>query len=342
MKQILFLILLSLSFSIKSQALVYDIPLHVRCSSYPANAAKVYAVNYRYGYFCFSNYQLLQGYQELTPKDYFDIFAKEKDYDFSVDLKRVIAHTYSSCYLVRLMPVDNGYSFVGLSRAQYIGKGWDWLSVFNDVEIYNSYFRLDTDSSDFVFNPENIDDKNYHDCQNEYGEDNKYIYCVDRQTWVAGYVNCDYMKENEDGTCVFVGDPNCFPENPNEYLYAVFARVVISNFKEKEVYLYPRANEIGDEVTLTCTRDDFDYWIEEGTGRHIAKNPYTFTVTGKETYTAHFGDPSKIAFHQLPSGKESSSLTAHPSSVYDLQGRKVNVNDKKGIYIKNGRKQVIR
>ena len=150
------------------------------------------------------------------------------------------------------------------------------------------------------------------------------------------------MKENEDGTCVFVGDPNCFPENPNEYLYAVFARVVISNFKEKEVYLYPRANEIGDEVTLTCTRDDFDYWIEEGTGRHIAKNPYTFTVTGKETYTAHFGDPSKIASHQLPSGKESSSLTAHPSSVYDLQGRKVNVNDKKGIYIKNGRKQVIR
>ena len=77
MKQILFLILLSLSFSIKSQALVYDIPLHVRCSSYPANAAQVYAVNYRYGYFCFSNYQLLQGYQEFTPKDYFDIFAKD-------------------------------------------------------------------------------------------------------------------------------------------------------------------------------------------------------------------------------------------------------------------------
>ena len=143
----------------------------------------------------------------------------------------------------------------------------------------------------------------------------------------------------------WTGPSEIFPENPNEYVYAVFTRVTVCNERKNEIIIYPRANEIGDEVTLTCTRDDFDYWIEEGTGRHIAKNPYTFTVTGKETYTAHFGDPSKVVPLQLPRGGEngfSSSDAHHSSFVYDMQGRKMNFNDKKGIYIKNGRKQVIR
>ena len=337
MKQIFFLILLCLGFYIKSYAGVADVPLHLRCSSYPLCASKVYAVNYYYGYL----YGRGEHRDDIScPKDYFDLFVTEEDYASQIDFNMIVAFGYSSSYLVRVIPTDDGYSFVGLSRAKYTGEFWEWRKYATT----DSYVLAEFDNSDFVFDPENLDDEHITNCGDYlHREDHKYIFKISSPVWIGGCVSDLYMQYNKERTSFeFVGDPNCFPENPNEYLYAVFARVVISNFKEKEVFLYPRANEIGDEVTLTCTRDDFDYWIEEGTGRHIAENPYTFTVTGKETYTAHFVNQTKIAPLQLPSGKEGSSLTAHPSSDYDLQGRKVNVNDKKGIYIKGGQKRVIR
>ena len=337
MKRILFYILLCLGFYIKSYAGVADVPLHLRCSSYPLCASKVYVVNYYYDYL----YGRGEHHNDIScPKDYFDLFVKEEDYASQIDFNMIVAYGYSSSYLVRVIPTDDGYSFVGLCRAQYTGDFWDWRNYATT----DSYVLAEFDNSDFVFDPENLEDKYIINCGDYLRrEDHKYIFKIVQPVWIGGCVSGLYMQFNKEGTSnEFVGDPNCFPENPNEYVYAVFARVVISNFKEKEVYLYPRANEIGDEVTLTCTRDDFDYWIEEGTGRHIAENPYTFTVTGKETYTAHFEDPSKIASHQLPSGKEGSSL-------YDLSGRKlpslqggVGGRLHKGVYIQGGKKFVVK
>ena len=51
------------------------------------------------------------------------------------------------------------------------------------------------------------------------------------------------------------------------------------------------ANKVGDEVTITANLLDetakFDYWTDSK-GNKITQNPYTFTVEGVETYTAHF------------------------------------------------------
>ena len=316
--------------------------IHLRCSSYPLCAAKVYAVSkrYYYDYNSYIYYVLSKKEKWVSAEEYFNIFVKEEDYASTIDVR--IATTNYKGYMVRIIPIDDGYSFVGLSRAQFTGEVVDWIEIWN-TSVNNGdgdpidYYRQDVEESDFVFDPERILPPPYYQQELE-----KNIFVVWMESLIGGYFTTDWLVTT-NGITEFVGDPNCFPENPNEYLYAVFARVVISNFKEKEVYLYPRANDIGDEVTLTCTRDDFDYWIEEGTGRHIAENPYTFTVTGKETYTAHFGDPSKIALHQLPSGKEGSSLTAHPSSDYDLQGRRVkNGEMRKGVYIQNGKKIIVK
>ena len=324
----------------KSYAWITGEPIHLRCSSYPLCAAKVYAVcskNY-YDYDSYIYYVLSNKEKLVSAEEYFNIFVKEEDYASTIDVK--IAATNTAGYMVRIIPIDDGYSFVGLSRSQFTGEVVDWRQIWNTSN-YNGnpidYYRQDVEESDFVFDPERIMTTIYQQ------ELEKNIFVVHMESLIGGYFRDDWLVTT-DGITEFVGDPNCFPENPNEYLYAVFARVVISNFKEKEVYLYPRANEIGDEVTLTCTRDDFDYWIEEGTGRHIAENPYTFTVTGKETYTAHFADPSKIASHQLPSGKEGSSL-------YDLSGRRVANSSEfqgssfklpKGVYIQNEKKVVIK
>ena len=328
MKRSIFLLLFLMSF-LSSHSLVYNlVPFHLRCSSYPLNAGVVYA---------FSEYEFAGKLNNDSWWEIFDNYVSDEEYKHTIDLKMIV-QTYAG-YYAKVIPVDSGYSFLGFTRAIFIRddiKYWDYWDEEKD------YFYPDVKESDFNFDPELV---------YAYPNESERMYYWDTPaSHACGFINDTYFSRcEEEGYFpilgwkhTWTGPSDIFPENPNEYLYAVFARVVISNFKEKEVYLYPRANEIGDEVTLTCTRDDFDYWIEEGTGRHIAENPYTFTVTGKQTYTAHFVNQTKIAPHQLPSGKEGSSLTAHPSSDYDLQGRKVNVNDKKGIYIKDGRKRVVR
>ncbi|MBQ9641187.1 MAG: hypothetical protein IJV06_06475 [Bacteroidaceae bacterium] len=59
------------------------------------------------------------------------------------------------------------------------------------------------------------------------------------------------------------------------------------------------ANDTGDAVTITATPIDetvkFDYWTDTQ-GNKIADNPYSFTVSGIETYTAHFSGDSIITF----------------------------------------------
>lgn len=58
------------------------------------------------------------------------------------------------------------------------------------------------------------------------------------------------------------------------------------------------ANDTDDEITLTATLANetvrFDYWLDSK-GNKVEANPYTFTVSDMETYTAHFsGDSIKI------------------------------------------------
>ena len=328
MKRSIIILLLLMSF-LSSHSQVYNyVPFHLRCSSYPLNAGVVYA---------FSEFEFAGKLNNDSWWEIFDTYVSDEEFKHTIDLKMIVM-TYAG-YCAKVIPVDSGYTFLGFTRATFLRddiKYWDYWDEEKD------YFYPDVKESDFSFDPEMAD-----------VSDERMCYWDTPASHACGFIGEEYFNRcEEEGYFPIVGwkhtwtgPSEIFPENPNEYVYAVFTRVMVSNERKNEIIIYPRANEIGDEVTLTCTRDDFDYWIEEGTGRHIAENPYTFTVTGKETYTAHFGDPSKMAPLQLPRGGEngsSSSDAHHSSSVYDLQGRKVNVNDKKGIYIKNGRKQVIR
>ena len=322
--------------------------LHLKVFSYPAGAGKFAAANY---YFDYDQGERLNHYQKygenLSVNDYFELYVKEDSYLTELDTLMIVAYMdgYEDGYMVKVKPVDENYMFLGFVHSKYIGQQYDFWYYYQQSNEY-PYYRPNVNESDFSYNIEDAKLLDYDDFLFVM-TDNKTIihYAVD--FWAGGIIHPSQViaVDNDMRQYIWPIDENTFPENPNDYCIGVFTRVFLTNEDRENVIIYPRANEIGDEVTFTCTRDDFDYWIEEGTGRHIAENPYTFTVTGKETYTAHFGDPSKVAPLQLPRGGEngsSSSDAHHSSSVYDLQGRKVNVNDKKGIYIKNGRKQVIR
>ena len=75
------------------------------------------------------------------------------------------------------------------------------------------------------------------------------------------------------------------------------------------------ANDTGDEVTITATPNidtaNFDYWTDSK-GNKITENPYTFTVSDIETYTAHFSGESIIT---IDFGKKGSKFVPF-SSLY--------------------------
>ena len=215
--------------------------------------------------------------------------------------------TYQGMYEVRAIPCE-GYQFVGFSHATYVGYKPD---VFD----YSEEYYVTVSSSDFVFD---IDTSELF--FNRY-TDNSVAFFFANQ-WATGWIFT--LEEGYD----------C-PEDPNEYCYALFCRVKAEAEGGGKAEIDHRVNEIGDEITITATPDDdsspFLYWIEESTGRKITENPYTFTVTGMETYTAHFGDPSVVVLPQS---------SPQANSIYDLQGRQLKEEPVHGIYIKGGKKIV--
>ena len=313
--------------------------LHLKCFSHPVGVGKFAVVNY---YFSYKKDYGNDSPHYISIDDYYKLYVKDDAYKTDIDTLMIVSYMneYKDGYLVKVYPIDEGYTFLGFVHSEYIGEQYDFWYYYQHSNEYPYYYRPEVNKENFVFDVENAVLMDYNDAVSEYTDDKTIIHYT-ANPWAGGFIREYY--DNEAKHYYFPIDENTFPENPNDYCIGVFTRVFLTNEDRENVIIYPRANEIGDEVTLTCTRDDFDYWIEEGTGQHIEENPYTFTVTGKETYTAHFTDPSKIALHQLPSGKEGSSLTAHPSSDYDLQGRRVkNGEMRKGVYIQNGKKVVIK
>lgn len=133
------------------------------------------------------------------------------------------------------------------------------------------------------------------------------------------------------------------PETPNERCYALFARVKVENSAGGKAKIENHSdeqsditNDIGDEICITATANDeehpFQYWIEQSTGRNITENPYTFIVTHQDAYTPYFGiDPSGIE-------PVMRSDSATHSAIYSLDGKQLNAEPQKGVYIKDGKK----
>ena len=98
---------------------------------------------------------------------------------------------------------------------------------------------------------------------------------------------------------------------PDATYYGVFAKVKVdmeSAIRDNDlasVEINKIANQVGDEVTITATPIDetttFDYWTDSK-GDKITDNPYTFTVTDIDTYTAHFSS-EKILIIDFGEGK---------------------------------------
>ena len=87
-----------------------------------------------------------------------------------------------------------------------------------------------------------------------------------------------------------------YPFDPDATYYAIFAKVKVNAAAGledvAELSISKVANDTGDKITLTATPYDaesvqFDYW-SDSKGNKITENPYTLTVSGVETYTAHF------------------------------------------------------
>ena len=87
-----------------------------------------------------------------------------------------------------------------------------------------------------------------------------------------------------------------YPFEPDATYYAIFAKVKVNAAAGledvAELSISKVANDTGDKITLTATSYDaesvqFDYW-SDSKGNKITENPYTLTVSGVETYTAHF------------------------------------------------------
>lgn len=88
---------------------------------------------------------------------------------------------------------------------------------------------------------------------------------------------------------------------------------------------------------------------ENGQTTDLSKDSYTFTIDETGTYDSRFvlGIPDATA---IESAQTASQQTEQPEQLYDLQGRRLNSSMsnsqssilKKGIYVKNGKKQVVK
>ncbi|MBQ9362515.1 MAG: hypothetical protein IJT97_03735 [Bacteroidaceae bacterium] len=90
---------------------------------------------------------------------------------------------------------------------------------------------------------------------------------------------------------------------PDATYYGIFTKVKVQYATGQEsvamLEISKVANDTGDELTITAIPYDetvqFDYWTDSQ-GNKITENPYTFTVSDIETYTAHFSGESIITF----------------------------------------------
>ena len=165
-------------------------------------------------------------------------------------------------------------------------------------------------------------------------------------------------------------------EKPTDYVFAVFSKGAVSRVAEDQIgcgnaYADKLYTEPGDQVTFSAYGDyyslegggvkyyRFDHWADEqgntvGTERELA-----VTVSGPAIYYAHFAETTKEEFkatendphlseHYYDGGLGGSTGindvnhgTTTNNRYYDIQGRSVE-NPTKGLYVRNGKKFIVR
>lgn len=207
------------------------------------------------------------------------------------------------CYRVYAEP-NEGYHFVGLSRSTCL-ENFRANSHSYNVTITDDMFVFDKSIAQTEHNP-------------------GWLFIPDSQYWMYSAISFGGWDISSDAT---------------ERSWALFSRVIV-NGDESICGISNNTNEIGEEITIIAVdgTDEglFSYWIEESTGRHITENPYTFTVSRKDSYTPVFGNPAGI---ETP---ENAPVENTPTSIYTIDGKQLQKEPTEGIYIKNGKKVLVK
>ena len=311
MKKVILFAIFIFSF-VRINAISWDQPIHLRACCLPANAGVLYATGSYLG-----NWNIVSIFPEA--EEFFNGIPIEM---FSSELDTCFIGTSSGLYWVKVIP-QMDYHYLGLSHAKYVGEQHMEIWDFYDDEWNLIWFCYVTvDSADFEFNSETAELFYF---ARPFVPSEIYVAYFNADVYATGWIHLDYFEK-------FGCD---YSDNPNEYCYALFCRVKAEAEDGGKAEISRRVNEIGDEITITATPDDgstFQYWTEESTGKKITENPYTFTVTGKETYTACFGESSAVVLPDVSGNRN--------HNIYDLRGRKMS-DDKDiphGIYIRDGKK----
>ena len=163
--------------------------------------------------------------------------------------------------------------------------------------------------------------------------------------------------------------------SPTDQVFAVFTQGVAAYRAEGQeaagyVYCSKLNNEPGDQVTFYAYGDcdsrnspnvyyKFDYW-SDANGNEVSRNrEYTVTAGNLQVLYAHFAVTTKADYQENekvpeqfkfdynnppfnPLGIEEVNVgNRADKAVYNLQGRRV-VNLKKGVFVQNGKKYVVR
>ena len=164
-------------------------------------------------------------------------------------------------------------------------------------------------------------------------------------------------------------------EKPTDYLFAVFSKGAVSRVAEDQIgcgYAYADKlyTEPGDQVTFSAYGDyfslegggvkyfRFDHWTDEQGSTVGTERELTVTVSGPAIYYAHFAETTKEEFkatendphiseHYYDGGLGGSTgindmnREITNNRYYDIQGRSVE-NPTKGLYVRNGKKFIVR
>ena len=192
--------------------------------------------------------------------------------------------------------------------------------------------------------------------------------------FTAYYDHTPYISQISSGEAQEMAeDALALMKKPTDQLFAVFTQGAVAHRAVGEetwgkVYSSKVYNEVGDQVTFSAYGDSestddgtvyykFDHW-SNAAGQDVSTDRFlTVTVTGMETYYAHFVRTTKAEFKETetdpnkwdydnkewnPNAIQSvKNIPANSSVIYDLQGRRVS-QPTKGVFIKDGKKVIVK
>ena len=190
------------------------------------------------------------------------------------------------------------------------GQTWQDNTTLHDPEIYNSVYRM-------AFHP------------------------TDPDRWIAGGGRCVYTSTNNG----YTWNTQVFPEDDNQFLLP-WQFALYDNENSETVYLL---GFVSGKTSAICSSDGGGSWSSpiELINNTTTEIVYDLKQYGNKLLVFTESDVYEISKAELLAQATtirpiSTTTTEEPSKTYDLSGRKVQGTPKKGVYIQDGKKYVVR